>query len=134
MERQNIDAVSPFAERFGFSRAVRAGNQVFVAGTAAIGPAGENVGVGDPLAQGRRCLEVIGNALEAAGSRLEDVVLTRCFLVDVDHADAVAQAHGEAFGAIRPVTSAVVVAELFDPEWLVEIEAHAVIGSGSARR
>ena len=129
MDRQNISAVSPYADRMGFSRAVRSNDHVFVAGCAAIGADGKNVGVGDAAAQARRCFEVIEGALEQAGSRLADVVLTRIFLVDVADADAVARVHGEVFSSIRPVTSAVVVATLLHPEWLIEIEAHAVIGA-----
>ena len=129
MERQNVRAISPYEESFGFSRAVRAGDRVFVAGCAAIGPDNRNVGVGDPAAQARRCFEVIGAALEEAGSSLEEVVRTRVFLVDAGHAEAVGRVHGEVFGKVRPVTTAVVVAGLLDPEWLLEIEADAVIGA-----
>lgn len=132
MKRQNVSAVSPYAASFGFSRAVRAGDHVFVAGCAAIGPDNQNVGVGDPAAQARRCFEVIAAALREAGASLEEVVLTRVFLVDAAHADTVARVHGEVFGAVRPVTSAVVVAALLDPEWLLEIEAHAVVGARPA--
>ena len=129
MDRQNISAVSPYADRMGFSRAVRSNDHVFVAGCAAIGADGKNVGVGDAAAQARRCFEVIEGALEQAESSLADVVLTRIFLVDVADADAVARVHGEVFGITKPVTSAVVVAALLHPEWLIEIEAHAVIGA-----
>ena len=128
MGRENIPAVSPYASKFGFSRAVRAGGHVFVAGCASIGTNNETVGIGDPGIQARRCLEVIGDALEQAGSSLEDVVLTRIYLVDLSYTEAVARVHGEVFGAVRPVTSAVVVKELLHPDWLVEIEAHAVVG------
>lgn len=133
MDRQNVPAVSPYAKSFGFSRAVRAGDHVFVAGCAAIGPDGANVGVDDPVAQARRCFAVIGAALEEAGASLEEVVLTRVFLVDAEHANAVARVHGEVFGAVHPVTSAVLVAGLLDPEWLLEIEAHAVVGARAER-
>ncbi len=129
MDRQNVTAVSPYEAAFGFSRAVRAGAHVFVAGCAAIGPDNRNVGVGDPAAQARRCFDVIDGALREAGASLQEVVLTRVFLVNADDAEAVARVHGEVFGAVRPVTSAVVVAALLDPEWLLEIEAHAVIGA-----
>ena len=129
MDRQNVVAVSPYEAVFGFSRAVRAGAHVFVAGCAAIGPDNRNVGVGDPAAQARRCFDVIDGALREAGASLQEVVLTRVFLVNADDAEAVARVHGEVFGAVRPVTSAVVVAALLDPEWLLEIEAHAVIGA-----
>ena len=130
MDRQNISAVSPFADAMGFSRAVRSNGHVFVAGCAAIGADGKNVGIGDAAAQARRCFEVIEGALVEAGSSLAEVVLTRIFLVNVADADAVARVHGEVFAETRPVTSAVVVAALLHPEWLIEIEAHAVIGAG----
>ncbi|HCU90842.1 MAG TPA: hypothetical protein DGR97_12905 [Gammaproteobacteria bacterium] len=129
MARQNISAVSPYADAMGFSRAVRSNGHVFVAGCAAIGQDGKNVGIGDAAAQARRCFEVIEGALKEAGSSLEEVVLTRVFLVDTNDGDAVAKVHGEVFHKTRPVTSAVVVASLLHPEWLVEIEAHAVIGT-----
>lgn len=130
MARKNISAVSPYADAMGFSRAVRSNGHVFVAGCAAIGPDGENVGIGDAATQARRCFEIIGAALKEAGSSLKEVTLTRIFLVDAADADVVAQIHGEVFGNTRPVTSAVVVAALLHPEWLIEIEAHAVIGAG----
>lgn len=129
MDRKNISAISPYANAFGFSRAVRANGQVFVAGCAAIGANGENVGVGDAEAQARRCFEVIEGALNEAGASLAEVVLTRIYLVNAADADAVARVHGEVFANTRPVTSAVVVAGLLHPEWLIEIEAHAVIGA-----
>ncbi len=132
MQRTHVPAVSPFAESFGFSRAVRTGDQVFVAGTAAIGPDGRTVGVGDAGAQARRCFEVIEAALRDAGATLEDVVLTRVYAVRAEDIDAIAEAHGAVFGAVRPVSTAVLVAGLFDPDWLLEIEAHAVVGA--ARR
>lgn len=132
MERINVSPVSPYADSFGFSRAVRAGDHVFVAGCAAIGPNGENVGVGDPAAQARRCFEVIEGALREAGASMDEVVMTRIYFVDAAHDDAVAEVHGEVFGHVRPVSTGVVVAALFHPEWLIEIEAHAVIGASRA--
>jgi len=113
----------------GFSRAVRSNDHVFVAGCAAIGADGKNVGIGDAVAQARRCFEVIEGALKEAGSSLNEVVLTRVFLVNAADADGVARVHGEVFADTRPVTSAVVVAALLHPEWLIEIEAHAVLGA-----
>ncbi len=129
MQRTQVPAVSPFADSFGFSRAVRAGDQVFVAGTAAIGPDGRTVGVGDARAQTRRCLEVIEGALREAGASLDEVVLTRVYAVRAGDIDAIAEVHGDVFGTVRPVSTAVLVAGLFDPDWLIEIEAHAVIGA-----
>jgi len=129
MDRQNVPATSPFEPLFGYSRAVRAGDHVFVAGCAAIGPDNETVAIGDPAGQARRAFKVIEGALAEAGASLEEVVLTRFFLTDVADMEAVAKVHAEVFRKTRPVTSAVQVAALARPEWLVEIEAHAVIGA-----
>jgi enamine deaminase RidA (YjgF/YER057c/UK114 family) len=111
----------------GYSRAVLAGPHVHVSGTAPIPPGG-----GDPpadaYAQARLCLELIEAALAEAGARLEDVVRTRVFVTPGADWDSVARAHGEAFGAIRPASSGIVVHALLDPRWLVEIEAEALIG------
>lgn len=126
--RGRVTSGSPFEETIGFSRAVRVGDRVMVSGTAPIWPDGSVDP--DPGAQARRCLEIIGNALRAAGSRMEDVVRTRTFLVDAGDAAAVSEAHGEAFSQVRPAATMVVVAALLDPRWRVEIEAEAVISSG----
>jgi enamine deaminase RidA (YjgF/YER057c/UK114 family) len=109
----------------GFSRAVRDGSQVFVSATAAIWPDGHvdaDVGV-----QARRCLTIIETALAEAGASLRDVVRTRVFLVDAAHGAAVAEAHGETFGEIRPASGFMVVRGFLDSRWLVEIEADAII-------
>ena len=129
MERQNVPAVSPYEPLFGYSRAVRAGDHVFVAGSASIGPDDETVAVGDPEGQARRAFEVIRGALEQAGASMEDVVLTRIFLTDLANTEIVGRVHNEYFHDVKPVTSAVQVAALLRPEWLVEIEAHAVVGA-----
>lgn len=128
MDRQNISSDSPYEPIIGFSRAVRAGHHVFVSGTAPIGPDGQTVGVGDAYVQARRCLEIIEAALLKAGARTSDVVRTRIFLVDASLWEQVGRAHGEYFGAIRPASTMVQVARLLDPDWLVEIEADAVVG------
>ncbi len=127
MERQNISSDSPYEPIIGFSRAVRVGHHVFVSGSAPIGPDGQTVGVGDAYVQARRCLEVVEAALLAAGARTSDVVRTRIFLVDAGLWEQVGRAHGEYFGAIRPASTMVQVARLLDPDWLVEIEADAVV-------
>jgi enamine deaminase RidA (YjgF/YER057c/UK114 family) len=126
VERQRVSSGSPYEGQAGFSRAVRVGDRVVVAGTAPIWPDGEV----DPsvTAQTRRCLEIIGSALEEAGAGFADVVRTRLFLVDAADFDEVAAAHGEVFGAIRPACTGVVVAALLDPRWRVEIEAEAIVG------
>jgi len=124
MERQLVSGHSPFEQVVGFSRAVRAGDRVCVAGTAPIPTEG------DPpegaYEQARLCLEIVGGALERAGASLADVVRTRIYLTDVDDWSKIARAHGEVFGEIRPASTAVVVAGLLDPRWRVEIEAEAV--------
>ena len=127
MKRQNISSGSPYEPVIGFSRAVRIGNVVAVGGSAPIGPDGKTVGVGDPAAQTRRCIEVIRIALEKAGVRLEDVIRTRVFFTRQSDWEAIGRAHGEAFGSIRPASTMAIVKGLIDDEWLVEIEADAVV-------
>jgi enamine deaminase RidA (YjgF/YER057c/UK114 family) len=127
MKRTNVSSGSPYEPIIGFSRAARIGNIIAVGGTAPIGPDGKNVGVGDPAAQTRRCIEVIRIALEKAGARLEDVIRTRTFFTRQSDWEAIGRAHGEAFGAIRPASTMAIVKGLIDDEWLVEIEADAVV-------
>jgi enamine deaminase RidA (YjgF/YER057c/UK114 family) len=105
---------------------VRVGDLILVAGTAAIGADGNTVGTGDAAAQARRCLEIIGAALEKAGASLKDVVRTRVFLTRIEDWAAVTGVHGEVFAAIRPACTVVQVSRFIDPTWLVEIEADAV--------
>lgn len=109
----------------GFSRAVRVGDAVAVAGTAPIWPDGSVDP--DPHMQARRCLEIIGAALTEAGAEFADVVRTRMFITDPSVAEAVGRAHGEVFGTIRPASTMVVVTGLLDERWKVEIEADATI-------
>jgi enamine deaminase RidA (YjgF/YER057c/UK114 family) len=122
--RQRISSGSPWELVVGYSRAVRVGPRVVVAGTAPQWP-DESVDP-DPGAQARRCLEIIGAALEQAGASFADVVRTRIYLVDAGDFDAVSKAHGEVFRDIRPANTTVVVAALLNPAWKVEIEAEAV--------
>jgi enamine deaminase RidA (YjgF/YER057c/UK114 family) len=122
---QRIASGSPFEKTIGFSRAVRIGDRVIVAGTTPIWPDGSVDP--DPGVQARRCLEIILTALAEAGAGAEHVVRTRMFLTDAADADAVGTAHGEIFGAIRPASTMLVVAALLDPRWKVEIEAEAEI-------
>jgi len=126
--RRRHASASPYEARVGFSRAVRAGDRVLVSGSAPIGEDGATVGVGDPAAQARRCVEVVRQAVEALDGRLADIVRTRVYLTRADVWQEVADAHGEAFGEVRPASTFVVVAELLDPDWLVEMEAEAVVG------
>lgn len=130
MKRTLITSGSPFEAAVGFSRAVRVGDRVEVAGTAPIGTDGKTAGPGDPAMQTRRCLEIIQAALEEAGASLDDVVRTRTYLTRAEDWEAVGRVHGEFFGTARPASTMVVVAALLDPEWCVEIEAEAIIGSG----
>jgi enamine deaminase RidA (YjgF/YER057c/UK114 family) len=125
MERHNVSSGSPFEETVGFSRAVRVGDRVIVAGTAPIWPDGSVDP--DPRVQARRCLEIMLIALAEAGGRPDDVVRTRMFITDAADSEAVGAAHGEVFSGIRPAATMVVVSGLLDPRWKVEIEMEAVL-------
>lgn len=129
MAHKLVSSGSPFEPRIGFSRAVRVRNIVSVSGTAPIGPDRKTVGPGDPSAQARRCLEIIRSALESAGSSLSDVVRTRIYLTRISDWEKVGEVHGEFFRNVRPASTMIQVAGLIDPEWLVEIEADAVVES-----
>jgi enamine deaminase RidA (YjgF/YER057c/UK114 family) len=125
-ERQLISSGSPYEPVFGYSRAVRAGNQIFVSGTVAWGEDGKLTAAGDMYGQAKQAIRNIERALNEAGATLDDVVRTRCFVTDVSQFEEVARAHGEAFGEIRPAASLIGVASLVEPEMLIEIEADAV--------
>lgn len=127
MKRSRVQSAAPWEREVGYSRAVRTGRFIAVTGTAAIGPDGNLVGKGDAYAQTCRCIEVIRQAIEQAGGRLEDVVRTRMFVTDIERWPEIGRAHREAFGAILPATTMVQVSRLIDPEMLVEIEADAII-------
>ena len=131
MERHIFGSGARWEPIVGYSRVVRVGPQVFVAGTTATGADGEIVGAGDPYAQTVQVLANIGKALERAGARFEHVVRTRIFVTDVAHWEDVGRAHGEIFGAIRPASTLVQVSALVDPAMLVEIEVDAVIHDGA---
>jgi enamine deaminase RidA (YjgF/YER057c/UK114 family) len=122
-DRQRISSGSPFEPAIGFSRAVRIGNRIVIAGTAPIWPDGSCPD--DVYVQAKRCLEIITDALARAGANTDQVVRTRMFLIDRNDADAVGRAHGEVFSEVRPAATMVVVKELIDPRWKVEIEAEA---------
>jgi len=120
-----ISSGSPFEPTVGFSRAVRIGDRVLVAGTAPIWPDGEVDP--DPGIQASRCLEIMLEALAEAGGAPRHVVRTRMFITNREDSDAVGSAHGQVFGEIRPVATMVVVAGLLDPRWKVEMELEAVL-------
>lgn len=128
--RRNISSGSIYEERVGYSRAVRVGNQVFVAGTTAIQDDCV-VGVGDPAAQTLAILEIIERALAEAGATWRDVVRYRVYLVDVSHWQAVAEVLAATCGDVHPVNTLVGVSQLVDPEMLVEIDVDAVIPPGA---
>ena len=126
-DRQLVASGSPYEQTVGFSRAVRVGDHVVVAGTAPIWPDGHVDP--DPEAQARRCLEIMLKALAETGAGPGDVVRTRSFITESGVQDAVGRAHGSVFGTIRPASTMVVVAGLVDERWFVEMEAEAIIGS-----
>ena len=127
MSRQHVSSGSPYEPRLGISRAVRSGSFIAVAGTAPIGTDGKTFGKGDPAAQARRCIEIIRNALEQSGANLSDVIRTRILLTRIEDWKSVGQVHGEFFGNIRPANTVMQVTRFIDSDWLVEIEADAVI-------
>jgi len=116
----------------GYSRAVRVGRQVFVAGTTSTDAAGNIVGKGDAAAQMRQVLANIERALDLSCARMTDVVRTRIFVTDIAQWESIGRVHGEVFHAIRPAATMVEVKRLIDPDLLVEVEVDAVIGSGDA--
>ena len=127
MDRLLVSSGSPFEPQIGFSRAVRVGSHIFVAGTTAIAAEGGTAAPGDLYGQTRRCLEIIERAIVEAGGALRHVTRTRVMLTDMrDWRDA-ARAHGEYFSEVRPASTFVQVAGLIDPAWLVEIEADAIV-------
>lgn len=123
----------PWEAGFGYSRAVRAGDLLLVAGTTAIDEDGVVRGIGDAGAQAEFALDRVAAALAAAGAGMEQVVLTRMYLTDLSRAEEVGRVHGECFGAHPPVSTMIGVAALVDPRMLVEIEAMAYVGSRADR-
>jgi enamine deaminase RidA (YjgF/YER057c/UK114 family) len=131
MSRRRISSGSPYEPISGFSRAVRSGNVIAVSGTAPLDAAGKTVAPGDPAAQAQRCLEIIAQALQQAGGSLLDVVRTRIMLTRIEDWEIVARVHGEVFRDIRPASTVMQVTRFIDPEWLIEIEADAIVEGGA---
>jgi enamine deaminase RidA (YjgF/YER057c/UK114 family) len=130
MTRRNIASGVPWEKTVGYSRAVRIGNLIEVAGTTAIDEKGNLVGPDDPYRQAQYALAKIGRALGEAGAGFGDVIRTRIFVTDISRWEEVGRAHGEVFGDIRPAATLVQVASLVRPDLLVEIEATAVAPEG----
>ncbi len=127
MDRRNVSSGSPMEKPIGFSRACRVGNIIAVAGTAAIGPDGQTVGLDNVYEQTKCCIEIMKKAIEDAGGLLQHVVRTRIMLIDINTWKEAAKAHGEFFSDIRPACTFLEVKGFINKEWLVETEADCVI-------
>lgn len=129
MSRTSVQSGAPWESIAGYARAVRVGDTIHVSGTTATGPDGALMGIGDPAAQTRRCLEIIEQALDELGASMSDVVRTRMYVTDISRWEPIAREHGRVFADIRPATAMVEVSGLVDAEMLVEIEAVAILSS-----
>lgn len=127
LKRQHTYSGSPFESKIGISRAIRAGNIIAITGTAPIGEDGNTAGIGDAAAQARRCFEIIESALKDLDSSLEDVIRTRIILINIEDWEKVAEVHGDFFREIQPANIIMEISRFVNPEWLVEIEADAVV-------
>ncbi len=125
--RQQFSSGSPFEPKLGISRAVRAGRVISVSGTAPLGLDAKTVAIGDPAAQARRCLEIIQSAVEGLGGKMSDVIRTRTLLTRIEDWEKVGLVHGEFFEDVRPAHTTMQVVRFIDPDWLVEIEADAIV-------
>jgi len=127
MDRKLVSSGSAFEPTIGFSRAVRVGPHIAVAGTAPIAPDGGTACPGDLYGQAKRCLEIIEKAVNDAGGKREHIIRTRIFLKDMENWEAAGRAHGEFFKDIRPASTMVQIVQAIDPSWLIEIEADAIV-------
>lgn len=128
-ERKSVPSGSPYEPIAGFSRAVRIGNTIAVAGTAPIGLDGMPFAPGDIQAQAKRCFEISVQAIEQLGGSQNDVIRTRMMLTQIEDWEGAARAHGEFFRDVKPVSTIVQVAKLIEPEWLIETEVDAVLSN-----
>ena len=128
-DRELISNDNPMERIVGFSRAVRVGPFISVGGTAPVGADGKTVGIGDVAMQTRQCIEIIKTALEQAGSGLHDVVRTRVILTDIDNWKAAIDVRKEYFADVRPVDTIMAIDRFVNPEWLIELEADAIIAN-----
>ena len=131
-EFQRSFSGAPWEERVGYCRSLRAGDHVFVTGTAPVAEGGGVHAVGDGYGQALQCFEIIREALAAHGADISDVVRTRMFVTDIERWEEYGRAHQETFGAHPPMTTMVEVSRLIDPAMLIEIEADAVVGGGTS--
>jgi len=127
MKRELISNGNPLENVIGFSRAVKVGPYISVGGTAPVDKNGKTIGIEDPAAQTRQCIEIIKNALEKAGSGLQNVVRTRMLLTRIEDWEEVIKVRAEYFKDIKPVDTIMQVSRFINPEWLIEIEVDAVI-------
>lgn len=135
MVRQLVSSGAVWESRYGYSRAVRVGRQVFVAGTISVGPDGAVLGKGDPYRQTVEAFRIVERALQEAGGGLEDVVRTRMFVTDISRSAEYGRAHGEFFRGHRPAATMVEVSKLILPDAMVEVEVDAVLSArGGGRR
>lgn len=130
MSRRNIGSGRPWEEIVGYSRAVRVGQVIHVAGTTSVDDAGNVVGAGDPGAQTTQALRIIEAALKKLGASMRDVVRTRIYVTNIADWEAIGAAHGAFFRHVRPAATMIEVSRLIDPALLVEIEAEAIVGGG----
>ena len=127
MKRTNITSGNKYEKEVGFSRAVRIGNIISVAGTAPVAADGSTAHPGDMYRQTQHCFEIIQNAIEDAGGKIENTIRTRMYLTDVSRWEEVAKAHGEIFSKIKPASTIVEVSKLIKSDWLIEIEADCFV-------